>query len=182
MNISNYYNGKSIQLSRQYGFTKIFDLYHFPDTTAVFTLEGKNSPAIGFQGMTWHDVYDFEVGDEFHFVGYENFLWGNHPSTRDYVIMKKVLAKLAAPGEGTVTYTFEFCKEVTEGTPMGVTTTYSYDTVQVSYPYVSSLSDPTINWVPEQFTHTDYRYYSTLYHLVPGRPAYGHSGNYYHCC
>ena len=182
VNILNFYNGKSIQLSQKYGLLRTFDLYHMPDSTGVFTLEGKNTPAIGFLGMTWHDVYDFEIGDEFQIVGTENFLWGNHPSTREYTTMKKVLAKQVAPGQGTVTYTFEFCKEVTEGTPMGVNTTYSSDTIQESFQYSSTLSDPTINWLPEQFDYSDYRYYSTLYHLAPGKPAYGFSGNYYQCC
>ncbi len=183
VNIPNYYNAKSIQLGQHYGFTRIYDLFHIPDTSGVFKLEGKNNPAIGFQGMTWHDVYNYEVGDEFQIVGLTNYLWGSHPATIDYTIIRKVLAKQVASGQENVTYTFESCKEVIDYNPLlGPTTSYTHDTIQLSYPYSSSLADSSINWLPEQFAHSDYRYYSSLHHLVPGIPAYGHSGNYYLCC
>ncbi|MCX6306373.1 MAG: T9SS type A sorting domain-containing protein [Bacteroidetes bacterium] len=183
VNISNYYNDSSIQVSRLYGFTKVFDLYHFPDTTAVYKIEGKNDPPVGFHGMTWHDLYDFEVGDEFHVVGHTNYLWGNHPATKDYKIIRKVLTKQVSAAQDNVTYTFEYCKEETDFNPiLGPSTSYSHDTTTQSYPYSSSLSGSSVDWLPEQFIHSDYRYFSTLQHRVPGRPAYGYSGNYYNCC
>jgi hypothetical protein len=92
------------------------------------------------------------------------------------------VAKQVAPGGNSVAYSFEYCKEEITYSPVGSSTVYQSDTIAISYPYGSTLADQTVNWLPEKFSHTNYRYYSTLQHLVPGRPAYGKRDNRYICC
>jgi hypothetical protein len=180
-NIPHFYNGKSILLGKRYGLIKTFDFYHMPDITGVYSLEGRNNPAIGFQGLTWQDIYDFEIGDEFHYSGHIPTPYGVHVDDDHYKIIKKVLNKQLTSNEDTVKYTMEYCRE-DEIRGFSYDYTFTSDTIEESYPYSSSLTSSSINWFPEQFTGTDYRYYSTLYHIVPERPAYGHTGNIYYCC
>jgi hypothetical protein len=174
-----FFNGKTITLSRSYGLVALYDLHHMPDTAAqLYKLVGRNSPVIGFQGLTWHDVYDFGVGDVFQFEGVDySLLVANHLQTHTYEIVWKVLAKDTSQA-GLVSYTMETCRH-DEIVALSIQNTYSHDTIHVTYSYTYSPADPVEPFMPEQNLHDHIRYYSTLYHQFPGRPTNGYDGSFW---
>jgi hypothetical protein len=183
VNISNYYNGKTIRLSRQYGFVQVYDLYRFPETTGLFQLEGRNNPVIGFQGLTWHDVYDYDMGDVFHIVTHENYQLTSQLYTIDHKYIRTVTSKQVAPGGETVTYTFEYCDEERSfNFATGYGTSYHTGTVQETYPYTNTPASESGTFVPDPFNRNGNRYFSTLYNIIPGVPSCGQNPNYYLCC
>ncbi len=67
------WNAKEFQISKYYGFTKIFNLYYLGESreyisegTSNLWLSGMTNPTIGIQNLTWFDMFDFQVGDELH--------------------------------------------------------------------------------------------------------------------
>jgi hypothetical protein len=67
-------NNKTMELSKNFGLTKILPLLRFPDMTIYYeeifesSLLGISDPALGIRNITWLDVMDFEPGDEIHIV------------------------------------------------------------------------------------------------------------------
>ena len=180
-NIAHFCNGKNIRLGQHYGLVRTYDLYHFPDSTEIYNLAGRNDPAIGFQGMTWHDIYNFDVGDEFHYTGYTPSQFGVHIDADHYKIIRRILAKEVSPDNYFVTYNMASCRD-------DIITGFSYqhlfinDTIIETYPYDSILSTSSINWLPEIFTWWNYHYSAASQNLVPGKASYHQVGDYYTCC
>jgi hypothetical protein len=58
-------NNISVLLSKNYGWIKTLEFYHFP-VPKVRTLIGLSKPALGIVNLTWLDVHDYQVGDEIH--------------------------------------------------------------------------------------------------------------------
>ena len=69
VNISHQMNGQIIHLSKHYGLTRFFDVFSIPDNIFIYELAGKASPPIGIQDFGWRDVYNYNVGDIFHYLG-----------------------------------------------------------------------------------------------------------------
>ena len=106
-NISHNFNGKEIHISKSFGFTLIYDLVRFPDDTAAYRLEGKSSPAIGYQDFSIEECYDFDVGDEFHYMYLE-------PLQLDFRIQRVLNKSVSVTGD-TIIYTWERCVHSHEG-------------------------------------------------------------------
>lgn len=74
--ISADFDGKTIQISKNYGLIKSFNFNVFPylneNTKSVmgnwnqYILVGLTNPTLGVQNLTWFDVFDFQPGDEIH--------------------------------------------------------------------------------------------------------------------
>ena len=81
-NVSNNINNSTFTLSKNYGFVKMPDFYEFPydsipDVTSTsieglqnyspeYYLIGKTNPNIGIVNITAENIFDYNVGDEFH--------------------------------------------------------------------------------------------------------------------
>ncbi|MFA5046733.1 MAG: T9SS type A sorting domain-containing protein [Paludibacter sp.] len=85
--LPNKLDGKTIQLSKNYGLIQTYNFLIFPDYETysflsqkleIFTLAGLTNPNIGVQNLKWFDVYDFQVGDEIHVLN-ENSLYFSTP-------------------------------------------------------------------------------------------------------
>ncbi|MFC2131303.1 T9SS type A sorting domain-containing protein [Bacteroidota bacterium] len=61
-------NGKEFSISKNYGFIQIFDLVNFPESISILTISGKTNPLAGKTFLTPNEIFDFDVGDEFHYV------------------------------------------------------------------------------------------------------------------
>lgn len=61
-------NAKQLQISKSYGFVKIFNFVRFNDPYELYEYElvGINNPKAGVQNLTMFDAFDFQVGDEIH--------------------------------------------------------------------------------------------------------------------
>ncbi|MBC7485278.1 MAG: hypothetical protein H7282_00795, partial [Cytophagaceae bacterium] len=72
-NLSNYLIGNSIEFSKYYGFTKPVSFLYFPDlfnqsgTHYELTLAGLTAPKVGTQLITSNDIFDYDIGDVFHY-------------------------------------------------------------------------------------------------------------------
>jgi len=122
-NIPHVLNGNFIKLSKHYGLTKMMELFSAPMSPTMYTLIGKASPNIGLQNLTWNEVYDYDVGDEFHFIDHEWDTWWDVY----YYTINKILAKEEFPELHKVVYTVEFCqRKDVPGPPFHY---YSYDTL-----------------------------------------------------
>jgi hypothetical protein len=63
--ISHILNGETYQFSENYGFVSAPDFYYFP-STMKHDLTGIQNTRLGIYNITRNDIYDFEIGDEFH--------------------------------------------------------------------------------------------------------------------
>ncbi|NJN77327.1 MAG: T9SS type A sorting domain-containing protein [Saprospiraceae bacterium] len=94
--ISHSLNGENYQLSQSFGFVSAPDFYHFPNEIKR-NLKGVQSPKLGIYNITRNDVYDFNIGDEFHIAE------GNMFSKHYYKVL--ILSKqLDANNDWTYTY------------------------------------------------------------------------------
>jgi hypothetical protein len=141
-NISNILNEKTIKLSQHFGLAKMLDVFFIPDATTMYDLAGKSHPQMGAQDITWKEIYDFEVGDIFHY--YHSY--GMPPSAYGHTI-QTVLGKVIKGNFDTVIYTLDNCSRTyAQGGPFNYhdTITETFDSADFSY------SD--FSFLPEQFS------------------------------
>jgi hypothetical protein len=149
-NISHFLNQKTINLSQHFGISKTFDLYFMPDIeandTSSYILNGKTALQLGIQNLTWQDIYNFDVGDEFHWSGY---YWYSGPS---WQIIKRILGKEVFGNVDSVKYTIEYCKIMwLPQPPPNVQRTH--DTILEFYDFVHVFTDSSIGRLPDAFSH-----------------------------
>jgi hypothetical protein len=93
--ISHELENATIALSKHYGLTKALNFTYFPtlkyrpaySVTKDLELVGITNPNLGVQNLKWFDVFDFQVGDEFHYIESYNYLmFGGSASERKYII------------------------------------------------------------------------------------------------
>lgn len=93
--ISHELENATITISKLYGLVKALNFTYFPAlkyncsyfTTKKLDLVGITNPELGVQKLKWFDVFDFQVGDEFHYVESENYLMsGGSSLEKKYII------------------------------------------------------------------------------------------------
>ena len=148
-NITGLFNQKHIKLSQHYGLSEIYDIYWTPADTIHYILAGKTNPAIGVQPFIWQDVYNFDVGDEFHYKGFWEGLY-LHSLGPSWSIINKILEKTVYGIYDSVAYKIEFCKNEWFPTPPPNIWT-SYDTVNVTYNFDRLANNLTPQRLPDEF-------------------------------
>jgi hypothetical protein len=143
-NITHFLNQQTMKLSQHYGITKTFDIYFVPSVeitdSSVYYLAGKSHPVLGVQNLTWQDVYNFDVGDEFHHYTYYTGEGG--PITKS---MQRVISKQDF-GNDSVKYIMDNC---------GVTLYYNldervHDTITLSYNF-HTMGNVSLQALPDAF-------------------------------
>lgn len=100
-NLYHIFNKKSFVLGKNLGFIKTYDFASFPADTMALQLAGLSSPAIGIQNIKEKDIYNFEVGDEFHYKGNIRYvLWAG----TSYAYSELILSKTLSANGDTTTY------------------------------------------------------------------------------
>lgn len=129
-NISHPLNSQPFKLSQHYGLVTFFDVYFLPEQVKSYSLEGKSTPPMGVQDFGWRDVYDFSVGDQFHYEGHINNMGGMADT-------KTIMNVIGKTGNGTdsVDYIFERCRRMEAAPPPGVTTLH--DTILIRYNFLA---------------------------------------------
>jgi len=109
-------------------------------------------------------VYDFEVGDEFHF--YNFYLIGNSGDKKyqNYTILNKAVDSI----NQTFTYTYRFAEEYHKDYGPNQSWTYTYDTIQRTYDWWPIALDST----PYSLGAGGYSQFADSWNAT-GRPAYG---------
>ena len=151
--IDNIFNQKKIKLSLHYGLSEIYDIYSTPYDTLHYILAGKTSPPIGIQPISWQDVYNFDVGDEFHYSGYDKINWFG-PTWKT---IKRILGKTVYGNNDSVVYQIEYCqtKSIPYPPPHYENT---FDTVNEKYNFIEMANDLIIQRLPDEFTRSQLYY------------------------
>jgi hypothetical protein len=149
-NTSHIFNQKKIKLSQHYGLSEIYDFNMTPVDTLHYYLAGIPKPSIGIQDFTLRDVFDLDVGDEFHYSGFHTF---NGGATVTWKSIRKILEKVIH-GNDSVTYKVRFCKLLTFPVPPPNTQTSS-DTLYERYSFSETQGQPPILGMPDQFFRID---------------------------
>ena len=136
-----------IRLSKHYGLSQMIDVYDIPTISCFYTLVGKSSPALGYQQcMRGQDIYNFSVGDEFHYYHRNDIAYPRHFDTTE---IRKALAVAWASDSGSVTYTFSRCMHIQHIWEYPVDTTYT-DTVNWQYSFSPGLDSTMLMKMPEE--------------------------------
>jgi len=150
-NISGIFNGKSIKLSKHYGLTRLFDVYRTPADTAELTLAASTIPPMGPQPFGWQEVYDFQVGDEFHYHILDTY----GSIGMESKVIKTVVSKTVYGNNDSVHYSVERCTKSWYPMPPPNTQT-SHDTVTLSFNFHALAEDPSVSLLPDEFLHVTF--------------------------
>ena len=121
--MSHILNQQSIRLSKHYGLSKMLDVPNIPDNSYIYQLAGKSVPDIGIQNLQWQEVFNFDIGDEFHYVD-------SDPYGFPEKFIKKIQNK-TWNGLNSVTYSEEICG--LESNDYGNTWTYYHQTATAGF-------------------------------------------------
>ena len=150
-NISSIFNQKEIKLSQHFGLSKMYDVYWTPYDTLNVLLIGKTTPILGIQPFTWAEVYDYNIGDEFHYSGRDNWVGGGGIEWKS---IKKILGKTLYGSSDSVHYQVEVCKKIWYPVPPPNTSS-TYDTLVESYNFNQLSADSTLNMLPDEFKRNE---------------------------
>ena len=142
--IPNPINQVTLKLSKDFGLTKMLDVYNIPDSTQIYTLAGKSSLFIGTQDITWPDIFNFNVGDVFHYTGfYEENGW----MQVNWKSIQTVLQKKVYGNYDTIFYTIQSC------TRNNYSTYSSFSTDTITETYVNGMYNysPEPPGLPDEF-------------------------------
>jgi hypothetical protein len=144
-NIQHILNQKQIKLSQHHGLTRMFHVYFLPDDSTEYSLAGKSHPPLGIQELDWKAIYDYQIGDAFHYAGY-----GQAPaSSAVWAIREYVIGKTVYGNNDSVTYKIKRCEEV-QGGPPPFSYTYN-DTITENYNFNKLANDLNFYNLPEEF-------------------------------
>lgn len=107
-----------VELSKNYGYTRIFQFYNFEkssdryhiDYSQSFPLIGITNPLTGRVFLTPRQIYNYNIGDEFHYYSesvdlQESYQWS-------YSTIKKVIDKYVSADTDTIIYTFDIKRQI----------------------------------------------------------------------
>lgn len=69
-NVSHHFNGFQMSISKNYGMVKSVNFFDFPIDTSSVILIGHSDLNTSIKNITTADIYNFDVGDEFHVEGF----------------------------------------------------------------------------------------------------------------
>lgn len=142
--IQNVINNFTLQLSKNYGLVTIFNFYKFPFVNQIgddwlypigdtLQLKGLNNPIVGWQNITANDVFDWQIGWEFHTLQeYSPFgpIGGSNGTTRKEI--RKILSKFVS--FDTLKYIIGRCYYRNTFNNSGIVSEFSdRDTIEESY-------------------------------------------------
>ena len=149
-NISHPFNYCVIKLSQHYGLVGFFDVFSSPETLEPVTLSGKQSPAIGVQYASATSLFDFEIGDEFHYSGFiKNYILTG--GLTEWTEIKTIIGKTLYIDSAV--YISERCRRETRTeNPFYISI---HDTVIDKYIF----TDPFYSSLPDEFLHNQSVWY-----------------------
>ncbi len=116
--VIHFLNNYELKLSKHCGLIKTANFYRFPDSVPIFSqfppneiqsqfeIYGMTNPQSGKTNISFHEVFDFQAGDEFH-SRHTFFSWQPPGQIDTTFTIKKVLERINYPGNDSVKYSFE---------------------------------------------------------------------------
>ncbi len=182
--ISHQVNSKQLQLSKNNGFIKALNFKLFPELEESYPsfevfeeydLCGISNPEVGVQNLTIKDIFDFEIGDEFHIYDYSTSIsmGGHHYHEIHRVLDKHWLS------DTVVSYDFERCiKRKVYDYNWDDTTYFEHDTLSENINLLSFI-DAGLNEVPETLIENNYGW-SSLHWYYQSNGSLGKTTKYYY--
>lgn len=130
INISHPINSKEIIFSKNNGLVQFFNIQNFPNDTSAYLLIGSSNPNIDTTNLTTFDIFNYSVGDEFHYE--DNWQDVFSPWFYTFTSRKKIiLSKTISLNQDTITYLIEKCETtISNSTPVpSPDTTATLDTI-----------------------------------------------------
>jgi hypothetical protein len=159
--ISHPFHMKQLKLSENFGLIQTFDFYLFPLDTTLYVLEGITNPEHGYI-MSPRTVFDFDLGDEFHYSEKSIVFYGWYPQQiwQGYtqLTMKTVLGKSFSAPDTAVTYEYQVCSRLITYHQLIPDTIFSVDTISETIVF-HNPADSTFHQLPGQtFEHTNFQF------------------------
>lgn len=125
--ISHPINGKEIKISKNHGLTHFLNLDSFPEKVHFYNIQGVTNPNHGKQPyMKRKQIYNFEIGDVFHYYKSYTYVSSNGSETTTTYLKKTVTDKWSSVNKDTVIYNFDIRKKRVE---KGWNPDYYFDTI-----------------------------------------------------
>jgi hypothetical protein len=102
-------NSLQLQLSKNYGCKQFCNVYEFPTNPSSAPLVGTTLPQAGLQLLSVKDIYDYQIGDEFHYHTYYDM--ETHTIIKT---IKRVLNVRVSLNTDTVIYEMKEFREITD--------------------------------------------------------------------
>jgi hypothetical protein len=149
--INNNWNGKTLKLSKHYGWVNAPGFLYFPDDTSNYVIQGISQPISGIQNLTAADIFNIDVGDEFHYHGYYSVSIPAH--TESWTILK-VINKFYPLGSDSVYFEMERCQKIDDWNFGSQTIITYHDTINKSYDISSDAHLSAYTLQPYFFNNT----------------------------
>ena len=142
-------NGRFFLLSKNHGMTSMFNMFHFPDSLGQYHLIGFNDGATsGIEPIKYIDVFDFDIGDEFHI--YEGDTTENNNGV---LVFRRLIVLNKTYFENERTFDYEVEQKVMQVRFAGQV----FDTVyNDNFVHIRINLDDYQDYIPEQSYLTDF--------------------------
>lgn len=145
-------NDLVLKISETLGVLEMPDMFIFPNDSALYSLVGMEQPNRGVHRMTYDEVYDFEVGNEFHHL--ENVSGYNGYSHT--IIERWRVTSVENSGTTRTIVSEVMINQQASGTP------YNYDTIYTALDtaHIVDVNETVTDFLPAQadsmWTETDW--------------------------
>jgi hypothetical protein len=128
--VSNLLNGRLLKLSENHGWVQTLGFRYFPVDTTLFTLVGLENEIAGIQNLTPRQIFDFDIGDEFHTDDYFQMWAAEWLRWRE---IRKILSKSFSVDSDTVFYSVDKCFSYEHQYFSNYTNNSGHDTIIETY-------------------------------------------------
>ncbi len=139
-------NNFQISISKFHGLIDLFEFYLFPDVSDVYSIIGGPNMQ-GKKNLTYQEVYDYNIGDEFHSEYYHGYLSGSYYATTKTSIYK-VIDKYNI-SNNSVTYVYSRCEKDINRINADIQISYFYDTITSTIVFTNS-DNQIFNHLPDE--------------------------------
>lgn len=107
--INHLFNNKEIRFSKSQGLVGFYSMTNFPLDTNSYNLVGASNPNVGIVNLTTAEIFDYNIGDEFHIDDYYRSPFS--PWEYDIIHIRRIiLDKVVSSNQDTLTYTIARCQ------------------------------------------------------------------------
>ncbi len=151
-------NGRTVSLSKSHGMTVMAEVYLLPGAFSKYKLAGTTIPEAGIPNLNERLVYDFNVGDEFHYQGADTYQTGHVTWTYWKRIITILSKQISATGNAFI-YQAKRCTHLDIVPPFTWGPPYVenyHDTIILVFPRSSSITDTSRLKLPGTFFRNDF--------------------------
>lgn len=169
-------NGETIVLSKNNGLVQIFNMWEFPNNLTPYILVGDENATTGIISLTDFDVYDYNIGDKFHFYNNYYIYGGIAPLSLSKEILE-VLNKTISANQDSIIYEIKRCVQTQSNFLSGEPdTVYTYDTIQQVITNTEQFNYLTNEMLKDS---SSYSLFNEIAYATPKR-SFSKIGGYYY--